>query len=353
VERQLQVNGTPFLSDPEILLVKERYRAALERFSPQLEEAGRHVLNRIATPNWTLEWYLPRWLGDAFGLPADLVQALVLSNVYGLSYVRLQDDLVDGEIDRASWESAMLLAAALHYLWMSRYVQLFAATSPFWGYFEQFTGQWLRATLRSNQPPTVDFQSYDEEDFLRLAERGAPLKICCAGACLLAGREEIIPPLALAVDHFLVGAVLLDHAKDWADDLEAGRYNVFVAYVSPQPQGPDQRESHRRAVLEEICLGQAARPYFDRIQKHVYIALEKAQAADCTGLRQYMQSFENQVVTIRDRLAGEAKAWLRMATEQLFGLSPSDVPAIPEERLTITCQVAPRGGCAPSQGANE
>ncbi|MDH7485234.1 MAG: hypothetical protein QHJ81_03040 [Anaerolineae bacterium] len=325
------MNETPFLSDPEILVLKEHVCAALERFSPQLLEAGRRLLDRLATPNWTLEWYLPRWLGEAFGLSPDLIRDLVLSNVYGLSCIRLQDDLVDGEVDRASWESAILLASALHHLWLSGYVQLFAGTSPFWGYFEQFMGQWLRATWRSNRPPAVDFRSYEEEDFLRLAERGAPLKVCCAGACLLAGREELILPLTSAMDHFLVGAVLLDQAKDWADDLEAGRYNVFVAYASPQPQEPDRRESYRQAVLEEICLGQAARPYFDRIQRHVRIALEKAEAVDCPALRQHMQSFENQVVTIRDRLAEEARAWLRMATEQLFGLSPAEVPAIPEE----------------------
>ena len=327
------MQGTPFLSDPEVLAARASYCAALERFSPQLVEAGRRVLNRIATPNWTLEWYLPRWLGDAFGLPADLTQTLVLSNVYGLSYVRLQDDLVDGEVDRVSWESTILLAAALHHLWMSQYVQLFAGTSPFWRYFEEFMAQWLRATLRSNEPPAIDFQSYREENFLRLAERGAPLKICCAGACLLASRRELIAPLTSAVDHFLVSAVLLDHAKDWADDLAAGRYNVFVAYVSPQPQGPDQQENHRRQVLEEICWGEAARPYFDRVQKHVHIALEKAQAVDCPGLNQHMRSFESQVVTIRDRLADETKAWLRTITEQLFGLAtPSESATIPEER---------------------
>lgn len=60
MERQLQVNETPFLSDPEIFVVKEHICAALERFSPQLPEAGRRLLDRLATPNWTLEWYLPR-----------------------------------------------------------------------------------------------------------------------------------------------------------------------------------------------------------------------------------------------------------------------------------------------------
>jgi hypothetical protein len=229
-----------------------------------------------------------------------------------LTYVRLQDDLVDDEVSQATRMTTILLATALYHLWMLQYVQLFAGESPFWNYLERFMAQWMRATQSSNKPPATGFQSYSEEDFLRLGERGAPLKICCAGACLLAGREEVIPPLTSAVDHLLVSAVLMDHAKD---------------------QVPHRREANRRQVLEEICLGDAARPYFDVLQKHVQIAAEKARAVACPGLIQHLQSFESGVVTIRDRLADEAKAWLRMATEQLFGSSLlSDPPAIPEER---------------------
>jgi hypothetical protein len=329
----LEVQESLLLSDPKILAVRASYCAAIERLSPQLVNAGCHLLDRISTPNWTLEWYLPQWLGDAFGLSPEKIQALVLSNVYGLTYVRLQDDLVDDEVSQATRMTTILLSTALYHLWMLRYVQLFAGESPFWNYLERFMAQWMRATQSSNNPPATGFQSYSEEDFLRLGERGAPLKICCAGACLLAGREEVIPPLTSSVDHLLVSAVLMDHAKDWADDLTAGRYNVFVDYASPHPQAPHRREANRRQVLEEICLGDAARPYFDVLQKHVQIAAEKARAVACPGLTQHLQSFESGVVTIRDRLADEAKAWLRMATEQLFGSSlASDPPAIPEER---------------------
>jgi hypothetical protein len=257
-------------------------------------------------------------LGDAFGLQPEVSHALVLSNVFGLAYIRLLDDLVDGEVDQASWKSTILLASALYQQAMLPYTQFFDAKSPFWDYLEQFMAQWRRATLSSNEPPTTDFRSYEEADFLRLAERGAPLKICCAGACLLAGREEVIPTLTSAVDHLLVGAVLLDHARDWADDLATGRYNAFVAYASPQPQVPHQQEANRLRVLEEIYLGDAAGPYFDLARKHIQIAIEKARAVDCPGLSQYLISFESQTVTYGERLADEARARLRVAAEQLF-----------------------------------
>ena len=310
---------SPLLSDPEFLAVRASYCATLERFPPPLADAGRRVLDRITTPNWTLECYLPRWLGDAFDLRPDVSRALVLSNVYGLAYIRLQDDLVDGEVDQASRKSAILLTSALYHQAMLRYIRLFGWRSPFWGYFEQFMAQWRRATLSSNERPASNFQSYQEADFLRLAERGAPLKICCAGACLLADQEEVIQILTSVVDHLLVGAVLLDHARDWADDLTAGRYNAFVAYASLQPQVPDQREANRLRVLEELYLGDAAQPYFDLVRKHIQMAIETAQAVCCPGLRQYLTSFESQAVAFGEHLADEARTRLRTATEQLFG----------------------------------
>lgn len=315
---EVVVKQSPLLSDPEILSVRASYCAVLERLPPPLADAGRRVLDQIATPNWTLEWYLPRWLGETFGLQPDLSHALVLSNVFGLAYIRLQDDLVDGEVDQASWKPTILLASALYHQALLHYIRLFEGKSPFWGYLEQFMAQWLRATLSSNEPPATDFRSYAEEDFLRLAERGAPLKICCAGACLLAGREDVIPILTSAVDHFLVGAVLLDHACDWADDLAAGRYNAFVAYASPLPQVSDQQEANRRRVRHEIYRGDAARPYFDAMGRHLRIAIETAQAVDCAGLNDYLRSFEREAMTSGERLAKEARE-LRAATEELFG----------------------------------
>jgi hypothetical protein len=326
---KVAVRDSPLLSDPEVLAVRASYCATLERFPPPLADAGRRVLDRISTPNWTLEWYLPRWLSETFGLQPDVTRALVLSNVYGLTYIRLQDDLVDGEVDQASWKPTILLAGALYHQAMLHYIRLFEWKSPFWGYFKQFMAQWQRATLSSNEPPATDFGSYEEADFLRLAERGAPLKICCAGACLLAEQEEVIPTLTSAMDHLLVGAVLLDHAHDWTDDLAAGRYNVFVAYASPLPQLPHQQETNRRRVLEELYLGEAARPYFDLARKHIQIAIETARTLDCQGLSQHLLSFNGQAATCGEQLADEARARLRAAAEQLFGLPVmSDPPAI-------------------------
>ena len=205
-----------------------RWRASL----PVLAECGRRLLDRISPPNWTLEWSLPGWLGSALGLDASTIADLTLANVFGLAYIKLQDDLLDGEVGEDDRQAALLLSSVLHRKWLLVYTGLFPGDSPFWGYFEQYMTQWVRATWASRQEHSKPWAAWGEEDLLILGHRGAPLKICAAAACLLAQRAELIPQLESALDHLLIGAVLLDHALDWADDLAAGRYNAFVAYAS-------------------------------------------------------------------------------------------------------------------------
>ena len=156
-----------------------------------------------------------------------------------------------------------------------------------------------------------------------LAHRGAPLKVCAAGACLLAGREDLLPALADAIDHLLVGAVLLDHAQDWSDDLAAGRYNAFVAYASSLPQTPENRETNTRAVQQEICLGAAAQPYFQVARDHLRTARKSAEPANCADFDCYLAWLDGQAATCSERLASNAAALLNDAVRRLFGPTTS------------------------------
>ncbi|QLQ08065.1 MAG: hypothetical protein HZY76_20075 [Anaerolineae bacterium] len=67
-----------------------------------------------------------------------------------------------------------------------------------------------------------------------------------AAACLLAHQGGRLAQFETALDRLLAGAVLLDHAVDWSDDLEGGHFNAFVAYCSSLPQSPLHRAANRR-----------------------------------------------------------------------------------------------------------
>ena len=315
-----------------MLAARESYLAAFCAAPPRLADAAAAWLETIQPPQWALEWSLPFWLGESFRLPSEVTRRLVLSNVVGLAYIRLQDALADGETLPFQPTLAPLLSTLLYQRWMQEYIDLFGGDQRFWARFDQYLAEWLEATAASNDMPEHSFRDYGPDDFLRLAHRGAPLKVCAAGACLLAGREDLLPALADAIDHLLVGAVLLDHAQDWSDDLAAGRYNAFVAYASPLPQTPECREANERRVQQEICLHKAGRPYFRVARDHVRIARKRARPANCPDLQRYLIWLDEQAATCSERLASSAAALLNDAVRRLFGPTVSTDAEQPDSR---------------------
>ena len=273
-----------------------------------------------------LEWSLPGWLGDALGLAAASIADLTLANVYGLAYVRLQDDLIDGEIAEPERRAALLLSTLLYQKWLLIYTGLFAGDSPFWACFERDMAQWIDATLRSNRDPARAFSEFEEVDLHGLGERGAPLKICAAGVCLLTGRAELIPQLEAILDHLLIGAVLLDHAQDWGGDLAAGRYNAFVAHATPSAQVPELMELNRRAVLQELMVGKGARPYFALLRQQLQSAIDASRAAGVLALADYVTWLRNRADAYGKRLAQDARAQLHDLAGQV--LSAHSAPMV-------------------------
>ena len=124
---------------PEMLeiVVKSLYGAALADEPAALADCGGRLLDRISPPNWALEWSLPGWLGNAHRLDTPTIADLTLANVFGLAYVKLQDDLLDGEVGGDDRQAALLLSLVLHRKWLLVYSGLFPGASFFRRYFEQ------------------------------------------------------------------------------------------------------------------------------------------------------------------------------------------------------------------------
>jgi len=312
------------------LAVRSQVDAALADEPADLIELGTRLLDRLSPPNWALEWSLPGWLGRALGLHASAIAALTLANVYGLAYVKLRDDLSDGEISEGDRPAALTLAMTFHRRWLLTYTGLFPGDSPFWSFFERYMAQWIAATLRSRQALGKPFRDYDEADLRGLGERGAPLMICAAAVCLLARQEGLIPSFEAMLGHLLTGAVLLDHALDWSDDLAAGRYNVFVAYASALPQTFAYKGANRRAVAEELMVGNAARPYFRLIGRELQVATDASCAAGVTGLTDYLIWLQSQASDYGRRLAQDSRTRLHALVGRI--LEPAlaaDIPVTP------------------------
>jgi hypothetical protein len=176
----------------------------------------------------------------------------------------------------------------------------------------------VRATRASRQEQSKPWAAWGEEDLLILGQRGAPLKICAAAACLLAQRAELIPQLESTLDHLLIGAVLLDHALDWAEDLAAGRYNAFVAYTSGWPQTTAHQPANRRTVAEELLVGRAGQPYFQVLRRELAVAQATARQAGYEDLSRYISWLRRETISYSKGMAATARDQLHQAIESLF-----------------------------------
>jgi hypothetical protein len=285
----------PSPSDDDVRRVGQRFISEVSGFTPGLVNLAYETLVTISRPNWAFEWGLSRWVGEAMGLEPEAVESLVLANVYMLAFGRILDDVVDGEhrpSDQGLSHSALTMAT-LHHLWLSQYANLLAAVGlrgrRFWAYFREYMSEWLGVLMQDTHTKHT-FRCYENADWAWLAWQGAPLKVCCAAACIVSEREDAVPPLAAAVDNMMIAVEMLDATFDWLGDLEAGRYNCFVAYCSDLPQAQEHIDRNRRAVLEEIHLGKAAKPYFDLMCGRLARAAEIAAKVPCPGLSDFALS---------------------------------------------------------------
>lgn len=312
----------PQLPEGEIQIAGAGYHAAVKDLPPALSAVADAWLETIRPPHWALEWSLPYWVGEHFGLPSDITRQLVLANVLGLAYIRLQDALADGEVAEISPPLAPPLATALHQRWVGVLRGALGGEPRFWICFERYLTEWVWATADAHPPSAREFRAFRAADFLHLAHRGAPLKSCCAAAALLAGESAHLPAWEAAVDYLLVAAVLLDHLQDWAADLAAERWNAFVAYASPLPQTTDRREANQLKVLEELYVAGRARPYLRIVRRYLHSAGRALEPIGCPGLAHYLDWLAAQTTAYSHQFGEMTAARLRDATQQLLGDSP-------------------------------
>lgn len=236
------------------------------------------MLSRVDPERWSLEWHLPWWLGNAFGLDPRISTEFVVTNVLGLASLRLQDDLVDGDVDPRDRSSAPAMRAALYDASVAPYHSRFPAASPFWEQLALRMAEWKGAIEDNGQPQRGGRHVVgvaDQDDLYRhLAVRGAPLKISAFAVCLLTQRSATFAVVERCLDHALTAMVLYDHVCDWDEDLAAGRWNAFVA-ASGTSQRAEDRQRSRSTMLATMMAGNAISDSFARI----HAELERAVVA--------------------------------------------------------------------------
>jgi hypothetical protein len=270
---------------------------------------------RLASPNWQMEWGLPRWLAESRGLPQTVCTCLVEANVLGLGYVRLTDDCSDGQAGPLGPEASMRLAQALYHEAIATYERLIGPHEWFWGRLDRLLAEWRSAGI---QALSVDAFRATHTEIQGLRLLGAPLQICIAAVCALAGEENQFDRLAAPINNYLVASVLIDHMSDWGDDLAGGRPNLFVrTLLGDQPPVSRIDESKRRmaeAMLDQGRLG----TYLGLALGELRDAISASRLERLDPLTEYLCLLERETQEAADQLIGRIHTLLRRAAELVF-----------------------------------
>ena len=245
------------------------------------------VLARLDPARWTLEWYLPWWLGHAFELSTDVAFDLVVSDVLGLASVRIEDDLVDGHVPVEEIASSRTLSRTLYEEALRPYRAWFGPRHEIWTRIEAWMREWRDAAL-ADDSDAIDVDGAGPAT-RRLAARATPLRIPAYAVCVLAGREQDFATVDRLLDHALAALVLYDHLVDREDDLDAGRWNALVAAASPLPQTAEHRDRNRAALRVALMTDGAADELGRRIEAELEVAAAVSEGLGCPPLTDFLR----------------------------------------------------------------
>lgn len=273
------------------------------------------TFDRVQPPNWTLEWSLPLWLGSALGHDAALLSCVTRSNVLGLVAVRLEDDIRDREIPPADAAAAGDVARVLMDAAIDIYRPLLAPRSRFWPELDRVLADWHAP--RGTRPGNLGARR-------SLAGRGAPLKVGARALWLLSDRRAPWLLIDRCLDHALVALARYDDLCDWEADLEAGRWNAFVASCGGMPQMRARRSTNRSRVLVAMMVGGAASRGFDAVAAEAREAARLARELGSEPLARHLIGLADRASAQGHSTEAHFDCVANRATAWLFGPAPMD-----------------------------
>ena len=294
----------PSADDPvlEVDDILASFRGRVGAVLAEHADLADRTVQRLLPPRWTVEWYLPWWLGAALGVRPDDARELVLSNVLGLVAIRLEDDLRDGDLESRDIEGARVLAPVLVQEALNVYRAPLADDREFWAVVDGTLSTW-RAGSDSGDP----------------AGRAAPLRIGAFGVCRLAGRSDVWPRLDRCLAEASAALVHYDQFCDWDADLAAGRWNTFVASVAPVAQQVGDLGRSRATVFSGMLTRNVVGEHFALIGGHARAATELAAELGLAPFATYLSSWSQRVQTQGDEVVDHYRAARDSVTRLMFG----------------------------------
>ncbi|NQX47466.1 hypothetical protein HQN87_19210 [Paenibacillus tritici] len=212
--------------EDELRLVFEESRKVISAFPEPLNAYGQSYLDqfnvfKLDSHKNYICYLLPFWLQDRCSLSPALTRSMSAGNVFFMLYFFLQDDLMDSRETPA--DQALPLANLLYVEFLSIYLPLFPADSPFWSYFNRYITEWADSVSGEAG------RDYFLNDRIRISHKASPLKLSLTAALLLSGQSPLIAGAEEMLHTVLLTLQMLDDYEDWEEDLRDGNYNCLLS----------------------------------------------------------------------------------------------------------------------------
>lgn len=244
----------------------ERLRSQSQRRPPAWDGAE-------TDPYWKHlpEWIIERESGASSRLPANFVETIIWGQTALFYAIRIQDDLLDGQLQHSS----LRLAPPLFLSEAERaFSSVMASDDDFWRHFRRATHATIGGIVRvwelqheRESPPDELLQAYASVD-----------AIFSVGSAAIYGKLGLmasVPPISQFVGELGKVLLALDDADDIEEDLNDGRFN----YVAKMLLGRSEPRAASPEYLAETCRRRAKEGGCSEIKAQLELCLERASEA--------------------------------------------------------------------------
>lgn len=191
---------------------------------------------------------LPEFVVESLAVTPDagFHRALISSTVYGYYYIRLIDDIVDGDRDLVQERKILPIAGYFLSEFQLGYQEYFPAEDEFWRAFRRL---WIASAASSAEDAmqrSVGFAEFERVSSRKFSAAGIPV----AATCLHYGRANLVPAWLDLVDGLGRWSQMADDILDWHQDRSLGRATYFLSEGERQRR---REESLEDWILREGC----------------------------------------------------------------------------------------------------
>jgi len=215
----------------------------IRQISPGGEPAA-HFLNVRMFPIIELPDFILESLAVAPN--AGFHRSMISSTVHGYYYIRLIDDLVDGDRDLDLERKILPVAGYFLSEFQFGYQKYFPAEHEFWQMFRRLWTASATSSAEDAMQQSVGFSEFERVSSRKFSAAGIPV----AATCHHYGRAELAPAWLDLVDGLGRWSQMADDILDWHQDRIIHRATYFLT------EGERQRrhdESLEEWVLREGC----------------------------------------------------------------------------------------------------